>query len=287
MRSLADCGTHILILGEAGVGKTLVGRLIHSVGPRRDKALRSINFALIPEREQRLALFGREPPEATSELKGSLERDTTLLLRNLESAAPYIQQRLAEAIFERQYRRAVHGKSRSVLARIIFTASEGEFLDYRRTRLVPELRDLLRRLPKFVIPPLRDRVQDIPLIAAHYRKHTLKLTRPALPRDDTLLEPTFVRSYPWHENVTELKACLRAAVVYSHVELLDQKARLEFEKMMMILEEGGDFSFTRSAAIIEYHIVQRAASGCGNNRSRTAQTLGLSPSTLQEREQHG
>jgi Nif-specific regulatory protein len=280
---LANCSAHILIIGEPGVGKTLVGRMIHSVSPQRHHQIRSLNFALLTEREQRIALLGSEPPATSTELQGCVEFNTTCLLRNIERALPHVQQSLVQALVQKEYRRTPDGPLRSVRSRIIFTVSEADFRLYGSSRLIPPFRNYLRRLPKFIIPPLRERVQDIPLIAAHYRKHGLRIPHPALSSDDSLLAPAFLKSYPWHCNVTELKACLRAAVPYSHTDLLQWKERLEFETMMMLLDEEGDFSLRRSTALIEYHILQRVLARFRNNQDSAARTLGLSPSTLRRR----
>ncbi len=70
--TLAHCRAHILIIGEPGVGRALVARMIHALSAERQCQLRSLNFALVTEREQRLSLFGSEPPEASIELQGLL-----------------------------------------------------------------------------------------------------------------------------------------------------------------------------------------------------------------------
>ena len=277
---LANSGTHILIFGEPGVGKTLVGRLIHSLGPHRQLLLRSLNFALVTDREQRLALFGSEPPESSTELQGQIEHPTTCLLRNIEYAPQHIQQRLFEALSRGAYRRTPAGPERNVRSRFIFTTSVADFRHPYTSRLIVPIRDYLRRLPKFIVPPLRERRGDIPLLAAYYRKFYLHAPNPALPPDDSLRGQDSVGDYPWNDNVTELIACLRAYVTFTHADLLHQKERLEFEKMMFLLDVDGDFSLRQSTAGIEHHILQRVLAACGNHRYRAACTLGLSPSGL-------
>lgn len=283
LQRLADCGKDILIIGEPGVGKTLVGCLIHSLGPHKDLTLRSLNLALVTERDQRLALLGSELPEASTEREGMIEGATTCLLRNLEHMAPHIQQRLADALTRREFCRTPKGPLHSVRSRFIFTTSAKDFRRLSGSRLIMPIRNLLRWLPKVIIPPLRERLQDIPLIAAHYRKHSLGLSNPALPPDDTILSPQFLSVYPWRDNINELKACLRAALSYSHADILYQKERLEFEKMMMFLDEGDDFKLRESTAIIETRIVQLAIHASGGHQGRAARTLGISTSTVQFR----
>jgi two-component system, NtrC family, response regulator AtoC len=282
--ALANSHSHILIFGEPGVGKTLVGRLIHSLGPHRRLPLRSLNFALITERDQRIALFGSEPPDSITRREGFVEAPTTCLLRNIEHALPHIQQRLVDALSQREFRRTPSGRVRNVQSRIIFTTSEADFRRPYVSRLIVPLRDLLRRLPKFIIPPLRERVQDIPLLAAHYRKCSLGLPNPALPPDDLLLSPDFLRIYPWRENITELKACLRTSLSHSHGDILCQKERLEFEKLMVLLDEGEDFPLRHSTGIIESQIIQHVIAACGAHQRQAARTLGLSTTTLQSRQ---
>ena len=282
--ALANSGTHILIFGEPGVGKTLVGRLIHSLGPHRQLVLRSLNFALITERDQRIALFGSEPPDSSTEREGFIEAPTTCLLRNIEHAMPHIQQRLVDALVHREFCRTPAGPLRKVQSRIIFTTSEADFRKPYVSRLIVPLRDFLRRLPKFIIPPLRERVQDIPLLAAHYRKHSLGLPNPALPPDDILLSADFLKVYPWRENITELKACLRTSLVHSHADILCQRERLEFEKMMTLLDEGDDFPLRQSTGLIEETILQHVLTACGGNQILASRATGLSTGALQSRQ---
>jgi DNA-binding NtrC family response regulator len=283
LQALASCDAHILIIGEAGVGKTLVGRLIHSLGPHKHQTLRALNLALITEKDQRIALFGSEPPEASSERVGFCELPSTLLLRNIEHALPHIQQRLVDAVARRDFTRTPSGPRRKLQCRFIFTTSESDFRRPYVSRLIVPLRDLLRRLPKFVIPPLRKRLQDIPLLAAHYRKHSLGLPNPALPPDDLLLAPDFLRIYPWRENITELKACLRAALAHSHGDILCQPERLQFEKLMMLLDEGGDFDLHESTTLIEKAILQYVLTVCADSQLQASRTIGFSTGALQAR----
>ena len=281
--ALANSDTHLLIIGEPGVGRTLVGRILHSLGPQRNQQLRSLNLALLTEREQRIALFGLEPPEASIGLQGIIEIPTTCLLRNIERALPHIQARLAEVLTQREFRRTPNGPLRGLMGRIIFTVSVSDFRRPHGSRLGNSIRHVLRRLPKIGIPPLRERTQDIPLIAAYYRKHTLRMSHAALPKDDTLLAPDFLNAYSWPGNVIELKACLRAAIPHSHRDILCQKERLQFETMMMLLDEDGDFSLRHSIALIERHILRRVLSKCDNNQYSAARVLGLSERALRYR----
>lgn len=280
---LANCGSHILIFGEPGVGKSLVGRHIHSLSPERVQEMLSLNFALVPERDQRIALFGIEPPDSSSERQGLLEHPTTCLLRNIEHALPHIQERLVGALVEEVYKRTLSGRVRSVRARCVITTSVGDFRHPKISRLMPPLRDFLRRIPKFIIPPLRERIEDIPLLAAHYRKHALGLPNPALPPDDLLLSPDFLKIYPWRENITELKACLRAALPYSHGDMLCQKERLEFEKLMMMLDEGSDFDLRGSTGLIEDEILRHVMRALGGHQRHAGRMVGMCAATVQVR----
>ncbi len=132
-------------------------------------------------------------------------------------------------------------------------------------------------------PSPGDEREDIPLLAAYYRKHTLRMSHPALPKDDTLLATDFISAYSWPGNVTELKACLRAAIPHSHTDILFQKERMQFETMMMMLDEDGDFSLRHSIALIERHILRRVLSKCDNNQRSAARVLGLSDTALRYR----
>jgi two-component system response regulator AtoC len=201
----------------------------------------------------------------------------------MERALPHIQDRLIEAVARGEFRRTPHGPLRRVSSRIIVTLHLDEFRRGAGSNLTTSMRDFLRRLPKLVLPPLRERPQDIPLLAAHYRKRVLGMSKPALPPDDSLLSPDFLKNYPWRENVTELKACLRGACILTHVDLLQRPARLELEKMFMLIEEGGDLAMRDSVEVIQNSVLQRVLKICGGHKARAARTLGLSDTNFRLR----
>ncbi|MBI5739739.1 MAG: sigma-54-dependent Fis family transcriptional regulator [Nitrospirae bacterium] len=218
----------ILITGESGTGKELFSRYIHRLmygdGKSRSKPFVAINCAALPEHLMESELFGHEKgafTDARTEKKGVFElaNGGTILLDEIGEMKPALQSKLLRVLEERSIRRIGGKWDMQVDVTVIATTNRnlseavktGEF----RT-------DLFFRLSTFYlhIPPLRERKDDIPLLARHFLSHyTTRYNKKAIKAFDSQAERLLV-SYNWPGNIRELKNLVERLVVLENSEEL-------------------------------------------------------------------
>jgi two-component system response regulator HydG len=214
----------VLIQGETGTGKTMVARMIHSAGPRADRAFVAINCAGMPEALFESEMFGHEKGAFTgaiSSKEGLVEATGrgTLFLDEVGELPPSQQAKLLTVVEDREVRRVGDHRTRPVHFRLI--AATGQDLFGGSTGPVFR-RDLLHRLTvlRILIPPLRDRPDDldrlarrfIKRLARRYQRAGLRLTEEAW---------TLLRDHPWPGNVRELEHILEGAVILTRGAVID------------------------------------------------------------------
>lgn len=208
----------VLIEGESGTGKELIARAIHFSGPRKAKPFIAVNCAAIPETMIEAELFGYKKGAftgAASESKGKFEEANhgTLFLDEISAMPLSLQSRLLRVLQEHEITRLGENLPRKVDVRIVSSTNEN------LTSLIEENRfreDLYYRLAVVPIPlpPLRERVQDVPVLIEHFlqtsaEKHGIK--SPKLDRD---VYRALYR-YRWPGNVRELENTIERMVVLS------------------------------------------------------------------------
>lgn len=285
----------IVIIGETGVGKSLIASHIHSQSPFRTSQLEVINFSLLSDRDQRIALLGGEPPELTTTLRSSLELPTTLVLKHVDHANFFLQRNLSESLKSQKVSRLGSNERFPVFARIIFTLRLPIRLLLKMNRILPALAELLAGRKTIHIPPLRSRKEDISILAERFLhrfydrlhsivngniEHVQGLTN-AGTLDPKLAE--FLVKQKWPENVTELKAYIRSLIVPSYEGAIQEREKIEVMKMITMLEDGHEFSLRRSINVIENEIIQRALEKFGGHQVRAAQLLGLTERTIRRK----
>jgi len=213
----------VLIQGESGTGKELVARAIHYRGPRRDKPFIKLNCAALPEDLLESELFGHEKGAFTgafSRREGRFELADrgTLLLDEISETSPSFQVKLLRVLQEGEFERVGGTKTLKVDVRIITTTNrdleklvkEGKFRDdlYYRLNVLP-----------VHLPPLRERKEDIPLLALHFlekysRHNGLKLK--SISRECLQM----LKEYHWPGNVRELENVIERMVVMNEKEII-------------------------------------------------------------------
>jgi len=273
--------TTVLIQGETGTGKELVARNIHALSSRHDKPFVDINCAAIPDNIVESELFGYEAgafTDAKKTKKGLFELADrgTLFLDEIGDMPLNIQAKILRVLETRAIKRLGGTRDVSVDVRII-TATNKDLQNLVKDGLFRE--DLYYRLNvmPLSVPPLRQRPEDIPLIAdfllseikaAIGKKHIGHFTGQAL---------NVLSSYEWPGNVRELRNIIERAVLLcqdgdisdKHLVLPDRQEIVN-DKMLTLSEV--------ERSHIEY-ILQMA----GGNRTRAASILGIARSTLNEK----
>ncbi|CPR21413.1 formate hydrogenlyase transcriptional activator FlhA [Brenneria goodwinii] len=213
---VAGSDSTVLILGETGTGKELIARAIHSLSPRKAKRMVKMNCAAIPSGLLESDLFGHEKGAftgATSQRQGRFEMadKSTLFLDEVGDIPLELQPKLLRVLQEREIERLGGSKVISVDVRLIAATNR----DLKQMVADREYRsDLYYRLNVFpiVIPPLRERPEDIPLLAKFFtRKIARRMNRTIDSIPSEMLRQ--LSKLPWPGNVRELENVIERAVI--------------------------------------------------------------------------
>ncbi len=286
-----------LLLGETGTGKELIARYIHHHSPHPDRPFVHLNCTAIPENLFESELFGHERgtfTDAKTAKKGLLEtaQEGTLLLDEIGDMPPSVQAKLLVAIESGRFRRL--GGTTERVARVRVMAATNS--DLERKVAAGEFRaDLYYRLKLFCIelPPLRERGDDLFLLAEHFIEQFARKFRKPVPE---LPEQTrrAMRAYRWPGNVRELANVLQRTV------LINDSGRIEPADLGITpagtgpaagQQPGIVFDFASgdcTLAAVEKRLIEAALAASGYNTSEAARMLGLTRGALRHRlEKHG
>jgi transcriptional regulator with GAF, ATPase, and Fis domain len=214
----------VLILGESGTGKELVARAIHFNSPRADKPFLAVNCAAIPEALLESELFGHAKGAFTGAVAARQGRFAaadggTLLLDEIGDMPGSIQAKVLRVLQEQAFEPVGSDKTVNVDVRIIAATHK----DLRAMVSAGTFReDLFYRLNVFPItmPPLRERVGDVPLLAQRFlRSHADDMAKKI--SGFTPAAEAAMNAYSWPGNIRELQNCIERAVIVSHGALID------------------------------------------------------------------
>jgi transcriptional regulator with GAF, ATPase, and Fis domain len=213
----------VLIHGESGTGKELVARAIHSNSGRADRPFVAINCAAIVDTLLESELFGHEKGAFTgagAQKKGKLEtaEGGTVFLDEVGELAPALQAKLLRVLQEREFERV--GGTRPIKLDIrLIAATNVDLNDASRTGKFRQ--DLFYRLNvvSLEVPPLRDRPEDIPLLAAYFTSRYSEKVNRRVDGVSPKARACLLR-YPWPGNVRELENAIERAVVLGSTELI-------------------------------------------------------------------
>src|SRR5499426_501575 len=283
LRSLLDrasqSSSNVLILGESGSGKELAARSIHRASARRDLPFLALNCAALPDELLESELFGHERGAftgATGRRHGLLElaHAGTLFLDEVGEMSVAMQAKLLRALDRGEIRRLGGDRTLHVDVRIIAATNK----DLARAAASAGFRhDLYYRLGVVVIevPPLRERVEDIPLLIDHFAQHVAPPGR--APIKVTAEAMTLLTRYPWPGNVRELRNMVeRLSVLSSDGEVTAAEVALYLPAGAPDDLDAGLLSLTD----IERRHILKVLQRCSGNRARAAKILGVDPKTL-------
>ena len=224
IRQAAPSSATVLLLGESGTGKELFARALHEHSPRSGGPFVPINCAAIPETILESELFGYERGAFTGAVQrkeGRIERAQagTLLLDEVGELTPAVQVKLLRFLQEGEIERLGGSGAIKVDCRVVAATNQDLAARVREGKF---REDLFYRLNviQVVLPPLRDRPEDIPLLADHFiARYAAKNGKPI--RGLTRAALSTMESYPWPGNVRELEHAIERAVVLSHGAEID------------------------------------------------------------------
>ncbi len=277
---VAKADSTVLIRGESGTGKELTARAIHQASPRVDAPFLAINCATLSETLLESELFGHEKGAFTGAVARKIGKfeaaDTgTLFLDEIAEIAPNLQAKLLRVLQERAFERV--GGTRLIRVDVRLLAATNCDLEaaIRQGRF---REDLYYRLDviSVVLPPLRERRDDIPLLASYFaQRHARRLHR-----GDVGFSPAARRAligYHWPGNVRQLSNVIERALVLGKDELI-RPEDLPDE----MLESGGDPPSSFQATIVETkrELIRTAFRTAGGEHQEAARTLGLHVNSL-------
>jgi Nif-specific regulatory protein len=279
----------VLLRGESGTGKELVARALHRFSERSQQPFVKLNCAALPESLLESELFGHERGAFTGAIKTrrgrfELADHGTLFLDEIGDISLATQIKLLRVLQERTFERVGGSRSLTVDVRII-AASNADLEEAVRTRRFRE--DLYYRLHvvPIVLPPLRERKEDIPLLVGHFlqrfnaeNRKDLKISSPAM---------DLIVGYDWPGNVRELENCIERMVVMARREIvapedvpLPVNIHMPTPPPRVLFSESTASTLPKAVADIERERLLEALRRSGGVQTRAAALLGITPRQL-------
>lgn len=285
IEQVASSSASVLITGESGTGKEVVAKTIHQSSPRATRPFVAINCSAIPESLMESELFGHERGAFTgaiSRREGCFElADTgTLFLDEIAEMPAMLQAKLLRVLEERRVRRLGASKEVPVDVRVLAATNKDPHEAVRRGEL---REDLLYRLNVIHIklPPLRERREDIPLLA----QHLIDELRERHGRTARLISPEVLELFSraqWPGNVRELRNVVEHAVVVCEGQQIERSHLPPILETAESAPSAETISFPVGVTLeeAERQLVLRTLIKTGNNKTRAAELLDVSVKTL-------
>jgi DNA-binding NtrC family response regulator len=300
VRGVAPTDRTILLCGESGTGKELLAEAIHMHSVRAAKPLVRFSCAALQPSVLESELFGHEKGAFTGAIRQKagrfeLAHGGTMLLDEVDDIPTELQVKLLRAVEQQEFERVGGEEAVRVDVRLI-CATKCDLL-----KLVKEGRfreDLYYRLNviSLAIPPLRERPDDIPVLARHFvQKHAVLVGgRPVEISPHAIDE---LLRHPWPGNVRELEHVIERALAFCPTADTDGPLEIRPEHILPLgpvtadvttlsaleLTENGRLGLTDTVADIERRMILLALRQCGNNQARAAQRLGIPRTTLRDK----
>jgi DNA-binding NtrC family response regulator len=285
IEQIAPSRATVLVMGESGTGKELVSRAIHHQSPRKNFPFITINCAAIPETLMESELFGHEKGAFTNAIEKKLGRcevahQGTLFLDEIGELSLATQAKILRFLEQKEFNRVGSSKTIKVDVRLITATNKdltqqikkGEFREdlYYRINVVP-----------IVIPPLRERREDIPLLIEHFIK---KINEENGKRVKGVSEEAlaWMIQYDWPGNVRELENLIERMVALTPNEYI-QPRELPFSSLDTPKTNGlkesilqGNVSLLKAEEEFERELISDALKRANNVQSQAAELLGIS-----------
>lgn len=290
--TIATSDSSVLLIGETGVGKELIAEYIHRTGPRSDKPLVKVGLSALPPELLESELFGHERgayTSAASEKKGLFElaEKGSIFLDDIDDFPFALQAKLLRVLESREVMR-VGGTTPIPIDVRLITATKVDLKElvnrgvfrsdlYYRTNVVP-----------LVIPPLRERKDDIPPIIHHF------LQRYAPGKKTTVADDAMrtLANYSWPGNIRELRNVVQRMALFADGEIRMKDLPLEVREdapLDMIAKAcqrcftEENMTFDQVVACLETNLLRQALREANGNRTHAAKALGMSLSTLRDK----
>jgi two-component system response regulator AtoC len=282
IRQVASSRATVLIEGESGTGKELAAHAIHALSPRKNRPFVAVHCAALNPQLLESELFGHEKGAFTGAQERRIGRfeqanGGTIFLDEIGEIDPALQVKLLRVLGERNFERVGGNQKIEVDVRLVAAtnkslealAKEGKFRE-----------DLFYRLNvvRIVMPPLRDRREDIPLLVGAFLEDLCRENgKPRMQFDEEAMR--VLLNHLWPGNVRELRAAVEHGVVLARGEGIGLKD-LPPELRRQAGPAGEEIPQTFHLQEMEKHLIVKAIKHCDGNKTEAARLLGLSRRTL-------
>ena len=284
---IAEYKTTVLVSGESGVGKELVARALHHRSTRRGGPFVAVNCGAIPENLLESELFGHKKgafTDAVQDRRGLFEEADggSLFLDEIGELPLSLQVKLLRVLEEEKIRRVGDVRDIKIDVRIITATHRDLPAETKAGRFREDLFYRLNVLP-ILVPPLRDRREDIPLLIDHFvARNNVRLGTSIRGLDTESRRLLF--EYPWPGNVRELENTIERAMVLAEGDQIvaqDLPERLrEARDPVQTQLASGELSVKKTMRIVEEILIRRALQRTKGNRTRAAEVLEISHRAL-------
>lgn len=279
----------VLLTGESGTGKELIARSLHVNSLRKDQPLVVVNCAAITETLLESELFGHEKGAFTGADKRREGRfmqadHGTIFLDEIGETSPTMQAKLLRVLQQKEIQRVGGDEVLEVDVRIVAATNRDLETEVAEGRFREDLFYRLNVMP-MTVPPLRERQDDIPLLAHHFIEHFARKNRKLVKGFSPLAMDMLVK-YDWPGNVRELENAIERAVILLAGEHITEKqlpmniVRKYSAQEMAVRPLAACATGTRSLEEIEKEAILATLEATNGNKSETARRLGITRKTL-------
>jgi DNA-binding NtrC family response regulator len=284
LKLVAQSDSNVLIQGETGTGKELIARAIHAQSRRVNGMYVAVNCAAIAEGVLESELFGHEKGSftgANNRRVGKIEYADggTLLLDEVSEMPKYFQAKLLRAIQEKEIARVGGNQSIKVDTRIIATTNRNLIDEVDNGTFREDLFYRLCVIP-ILLPPLRERKDDIPILAQYFaKKYSAKMGKKVSPISQNILES--LKEYPWPGNIRELENTIERAVALSTSGNISSSSL--FFSSRKKLSKYLSFEVGTSLEDAEREFIIRTLQEVNGNKQKAADILGITTKTIRNK----
>jgi two-component system response regulator HydG len=289
LRKAAASDATVHLMGESGTGKELAARELHALSPRRDGPFVAVHCAALAESLLESELFGHEKGAFTGAIRRKLGRfelaeGGTVFLDEIGELSPAVQTKLLRVLQEREVQRVGGEETIPVNVRVVSATHRDLKAEADAGRFREDLYYRLVVVP-LTLPPLRERPEDVPLLARHFVQRSAPRLNPRVRgvREDALLA---LQRHPWPGNVRELENTIEQALVFCEGDQLTPDELPHGFRAAPTPPPGflpalrGDVPLPELLDSIERQLIQQAYERARGVKAETARLLGIKNSAL-------
>jgi len=286
VKRIADSNISVLIRGESGTGKELFAHSIHRLSSRSNKPFIKVNCGAIPEHLLESELFGYEEGAFTGAKKGGkkgkfqLADGGTIFLDEIGDMPPHMQVKLLRVLQEKEIEPIGATKTISVDVRIIAATNRPLERMIEEKRFREDLYYRINVVP-FVIPPLRERIEDVKPLTYHFIDKIGKRSGKRITSIEEGMFEVFAQ-HSWPGNIRELENVIEAAVHFANGETITVEALPEYLRTNASYDFHGK-TLKQLMEEAEKNILQKCLTQCQNDKLKAARLLGISKSAMYEK----